>query len=317
MNYKKIVSAAISITVLAASLISSQVNALGGASMTLSGASSASSSFAVTVYENTGSDTVTGANVELSFSQAVSGVSYDYSVGPFTAVTPSGAHNAYGTVSGQNPVATVHFTVASPATVTATVNGNSYLKHVEGSTIESFSISRGSASFTYSAPAVTPPTGSSNHPAASTPSSSTNKASNTSSTTKTGSSTTQNATEADQPKDVASNNSQTSTDKNPTDKANDTDNAKVAGYNPTLAIVLAVLAVLVGAGAIYANRNPKKVAVITAAASAAWLALLPKKKAAAKPVAKKTPAKKANVASKATNATKSKKTSTKKSTKKA
>lgn len=131
------------------------VHALSTATMSLAGSSNTNGTFAVTVYENTGSDTVTSANVSLDFSAPVSNVSYDYSVGPFVATTPSGAHNAYGTVTGQQPVALVRFTVSSPMTVTATVGAASYLKHADTTTgsIESFNISRGSADFTYSAPA--------------------------------------------------------------------------------------------------------------------------------------------------------------------
>lgn len=156
MTYKKLVSFVAGLAVLVASIAPASVSALGTASMTLSGATSSNGTFAVTVYENTGSDTVTGANVELSFSQAVTGVSYDYSVGPFTAATPSGGHNAYGTVTGQNPVALVRFTLANPGSVTATVSGGSYLKHAEGTTVESFSINRGNATFTYDAPVAAP-----------------------------------------------------------------------------------------------------------------------------------------------------------------
>jgi hypothetical protein len=156
MTYKKLVSFVAGLAVLVASIAPASVSALGAASMTLSGATSSNGSFAVTVYEDTGSDTVTGANVELSFSQAVTGVSYDYSVGPFTAATPSGGHNAFGTVTGQNPVALVRFTLASPGSVTATVSGGSYLKHVDGTTVENFSISRGNAAFAYDAPAAAP-----------------------------------------------------------------------------------------------------------------------------------------------------------------
>lgn len=158
MNYTKLASFVSGISLLAASLVPMSVSALSQATMTLSGSSNTTGSFAVTVYENTGSDTVTGANVTLDFSGSVSNVSYDYSVGPFTATTPSGAHNAYGTVTGTQPVATVRFNITSPSTVTATVSTASYLKHVDGTTIENFTISRGSANFTYNAPAAATPT---------------------------------------------------------------------------------------------------------------------------------------------------------------
>jgi cbb3-type cytochrome oxidase subunit 3 len=155
MKYTKILGLAAGISLVAATFLPVQAHALSTASMTLSGASQSNGSFSVVVYENTGSDTVTGAKVDLTFSQAVSGVSYDYGVGPFTAATPSGAHNAYGTVTGQNPVARVTFALASPGTVTATVADSSYLKRAkdDGTGVESFAIDRGSANFTYTAPA--------------------------------------------------------------------------------------------------------------------------------------------------------------------
>jgi|GEM_PF-2208790 len=152
MKFSKITSVVAGLTVLAATLAPVQASALSTATMTLSGATQSNGNFAVTVYEDTGSDTVTGAKVEMSFSQAVSNVAYDYSVGPFTAVTPSGAHNAYGTVTGTNPVARVSFTLANPGTVTASVNANSYLKHASDTSVENFAINRGSADFTYSSP---------------------------------------------------------------------------------------------------------------------------------------------------------------------
>ncbi|HSX34550.1 MAG TPA: hypothetical protein VLF62_02815 [Candidatus Saccharimonadales bacterium] len=154
MKFSKITSVVAGLTVLAATLAPVQASALTTATMTLSGATQSNGSFAVTVFENTGSDTVTGAKVEMSFSQAVSNIAYDYSVGPFTAVTPSGAHNAYGTVTGTNPVARVSFTLATPGTVTASINANSYLKHAGDTSVENFAINRGSADFTYSAPVV-------------------------------------------------------------------------------------------------------------------------------------------------------------------
>lgn len=154
MKFSKITSVVAGLTVLAATLAPVQASALSTATMTLTGSTQSNGTFAVTVYENTGSDTVTGAKVEMSFSQAVSNVAYDYSVGPFTAVTPSGAHNAYGTVTGTNPVARVSFTLATPGTVTASVNANSYLKHASDTSVENFVINRGSADFTYTAPAT-------------------------------------------------------------------------------------------------------------------------------------------------------------------
>jgi len=313
MNYKKIISIVTGLSILAASLMSNQVGALGAASMTLSGTSNASGNFSVSVYEDTGGETVTGANVELSFSQAVSGVNYDYSVGSFPAVTPSGAHNAYGAVTGSKLVAVVSFTVANPGTVVATVNSNSYLKHVEGTTIEYFAINRGSAAFTYSAPAPSnPTTGSGSTGSNSTQSSSsTNKTVANSKTSPTnGTNTT--ITSNDQKVATTNKGSEKTTPTSKNSSKETDNNQKVASYNPTLAIVLALLVVLAGAATIYAKRNPKKIAAI---ASAAWLLIAPKKKAAATP-AKKMPAKKTKSSSKTTKATKSKKTSTKKPAKK-
>ena len=313
MNYKKIISIVTGLSILAASLMSNQVGALGAASMTLSGTSNASGNFSVSVYEDTGGETVTGANVELSFSQAVSGVNYDYSVGSFPAVTPSGAHNAYGAVTGSKLVAVVSFTVANPGTVVATVNSNSYLKHVEGTTIEYFAINRGSAAFTYSAPAPSnPTTGSGSTGSNSTQSSSsTNKTVANSKTSPTnGTNTT--ITSNDQKVATTNKGSEKTTPTSKNSSKETDNNQKVASYNPTLAIVLALLVVLAGAATIYAKRNPKKIAAI---ASAAWLLIAPKKKAAATPT-KKTPAKKTKSSSKTTKATKSKKTSTKKPAKK-
>jgi hypothetical protein len=177
MNYKKFATIASGISILAASFAPLSASALSNAAMTLSGDSNTNGNFAVTVYEDTGADTVTGANVVLNFSSAVSNVSYDYSVGPFVATTPSGAHNAYGTVTGSQPVAVVRFTVASPATVTASVSSASYLKHVDGTTIANFVINGGSADFTYTAPAATsqpaPAAGSTSSKTGSTPATST------------------------------------------------------------------------------------------------------------------------------------------------
>jgi hypothetical protein len=182
MKFSKITSVVAGLTVLAATLAPVQASALSQATMTLSGASQSNGTFAVTVYENTGSDTVTGAKVEMSFSQAVSNIAYDYSVGPFTAVTPSGAHNAYGTVTGTNPVARVSFTLANPGTVTASVNANSYLKHAGDTSVENFAITRGSADFTYTAPVTGGQGGGSNGGTStgSTGSTSSNSSSNTS-----------------------------------------------------------------------------------------------------------------------------------------
>lgn len=158
MSFQRISLTIITIAALSTwAALFSQISAASSASMTLSGSVNTSGKFDVTVYENSGSTTVTGAKVTLTFTGApVANVSYDYSVGPFTAITPSGEHNSYGTVTGLQPVARVSFTVTKPGTVTATVGADSYLKHVEGIDIVSLTINRGHAAFTYAAPTPTP-----------------------------------------------------------------------------------------------------------------------------------------------------------------
>ncbi|HSX15289.1 MAG TPA: hypothetical protein VLF40_00695 [Candidatus Saccharimonadales bacterium] len=140
-------------TLLAATLAPVSASALSTATISMDGVHSSNGQFSVVVYEDTGADTVTGASLALTFDQPVSNVSYDYSVGPFSAVTPSGAHNAYGTVTGRNALARVSFSIASPGTVIADVSGSSYLKHAGDTTIESFVLNLGEAYFTYDAPA--------------------------------------------------------------------------------------------------------------------------------------------------------------------
>ena len=153
MKITKFASALAGVSLLTASLLPMSASALSTATITMDGAYSSNGQFSVVVYEDTGADTVTGANVVLNFSQPVSNVSYDYSVGPFTAVTPSGAHNAYGTVTGRNALARVSFTMATPGTVIADVSESSYLKHAGEATVENFVLNLGEAYFTYTAPA--------------------------------------------------------------------------------------------------------------------------------------------------------------------
>ena len=157
MNYRKLTLLVIGANILVGSLLSVSVSALS-ATVSLSGASNNTGSFAVTIYEDTGTNPVTGANVVLDFSTSVSNVTYDYSVGPFTATTPSGMHDAYGTVTGMQPVAIAHFTLPHPATVTAAVDQASYLKYYDSSSasVQSYVLTRGSADFIYTAPAVKP-----------------------------------------------------------------------------------------------------------------------------------------------------------------
>lgn len=152
MKTTKIVSVFAGLTLLAASLVPMSASALSTASITMDAAYSTNGRFSVVVYEDTGSDSVTSANVVLTFNQPVSDVSYDYSVGQFTATSPSGAHYAYGAVTGKNPLARVSFTLANPGTVIADVDSSSYLKHAGDSGPESFIVNQGEAYFTYTAP---------------------------------------------------------------------------------------------------------------------------------------------------------------------
>jgi hypothetical protein len=140
-------------SLLLAGLAPLSASALSTASITMDADTSTNGHFSVVVYEDTGADTVTGANVVLTFNQAVSDVSYDYSVGPFTAVTPSGAHNAYGTVTGRNALARVSFTGPVGTTIADVATDSSYLKHVEGTTIQNFAFNAGEAYYTYTVPA--------------------------------------------------------------------------------------------------------------------------------------------------------------------
>jgi hypothetical protein len=152
MKSIKIASLVAGISLLAASLLPSTVSA-ASAPMSLSGATQTNGTFSTVVYENSDGP-VTSVLLAMSFSQAVSGVSYDYSVGPFTTTDPSGGHLAQGSVTGNQPVARVSFTLANPGAVDASVNAaGSYLKGVSGTSIVYYTISSNTASFTYSAPA--------------------------------------------------------------------------------------------------------------------------------------------------------------------
>jgi hypothetical protein len=140
-------------SLLLAGLFPLSASALSTASITMDADTSTNGHFSVVVYEDTGADTVTGANLVLAFNQDVTDVSYDYSVGPFTAVTPSGAHNAYGTVTGRNALARVSFTAPVGTTIADVSTDSSYLKHVEGTTIQNFVFTAGEAYYTYTVPA--------------------------------------------------------------------------------------------------------------------------------------------------------------------
>jgi len=153
MKNFKLASLVSGVTLLAATLAPVSASALSTATISMDGVHSSNGSFSFVVYEDTGSDTVTGANVVLTFDQPVNGLSYDYSVGPFTAATPSGAHNAYGTVTGRNALARVSFSISSPGTVIADVSGSSYLKHADATSVTNFDLNLGEAYFTYDAPA--------------------------------------------------------------------------------------------------------------------------------------------------------------------
>jgi hypothetical protein len=245
--------------------------------MTLSGGSNTNGNFAVTVYENTGADTVTGANVVLAFSSAVSNVSYDYTVGPFVATTPSGAHNAYGTVTGTQPVATVHFTINSPMTVTATVDAASYLKHVDGTTISNFVITRGSADFAYTAP-VTPPsnpgsgssTGTSTPKSGSTSGTQTNTGSTSTSTSSTGSTKTGTSTSTGTTSNTGS--KSTKQTKQTTSQRHHFTGRHVAWVSTSL---IALLAVAFGAYWVVLRKRPE---LATGKAYKLYAAVVPSKK---------------------------------------
>lgn len=158
MKNVKLASIISGVGLLIASLAPISASALSVGSMTMEGAYSSDGHFSVIVYENTGADTVTGAAVQLTFSQPVTNVSYDYSVGPFTAVDYSGAHNALGAVSGRNALARVNFTLPNPGTVIADVSASgSYLWHVEGASVQDIAFEKGEAHFTYTAPAPQQP----------------------------------------------------------------------------------------------------------------------------------------------------------------
>jgi hypothetical protein len=300
MTYKKLLSSIAGLTLLVAAFVPVRVGALGQASMTLSGATNTNGNFSVIVYENTGSDTVTGAKVELSFSQAVTSVSYDYSVGPFTAVTPSGAHNAYGTVTGTNPVARVSFKLVNPGSVTASVNGNSYLKHVEGTVVQYFDISRGSANFTYSAPAPSPSTGGGSTPAdggldSSNAPSGSNSPTKKTATTNNGSSTTGNENEQPTTDDAATGevkDDTTKKDDSKSDEAAKNDDTKKTSDNGSawyeiLAMIIAASLAFLAGRRYRAHRMALKARLAEEAAAAAAAAKA-KKTPKKKPTSKKT-----------------------------
>jgi hypothetical protein len=153
MKITKILSFVAGVSLLATTLMPMKVSA-ASVSLSLSGATNTDGSFTATVYEDSGSARVTTAKIDLGFSGSVSNVSYDYSVGPFTNPTPSGARATQGYVTGSQPVARVTFKVANPGTVTTTAGG-SYLKGTNdaGTEVITHSVSGGAATFTYNAPA--------------------------------------------------------------------------------------------------------------------------------------------------------------------
>ncbi|HYH75396.1 MAG TPA: hypothetical protein VD735_05545 [Candidatus Saccharimonadales bacterium] len=152
MKFTKISSIVAGLSLLAISLVPASVSA-ASASLSLTGATQTNGNFAVVVYENSGDAAVTTAKIDLGFSGGVSNVNYDYSVGPFKTATPSGAHVTQGSVTGNQPVARVTFTVANPGSVTTSVGG-SYLKgtSADGTAVVTHSVSGGAATFTYNAP---------------------------------------------------------------------------------------------------------------------------------------------------------------------
>jgi hypothetical protein len=156
MKITKILSFVAGVSLLATTLMPMKVSA-ASVSLSLSGTTNTDGSFTATVYEDSGSARVTTAKIDLGFSGSVSNVSYDYSVGPFTNPTPSGARATQGYVTGSQPVARVTFKVTAPGTVTTTA-GSSYLKGTNdaGTEVITHSVSGGAATFTYNAPAPAP-----------------------------------------------------------------------------------------------------------------------------------------------------------------
>jgi len=151
---KKIASLIAGISLLATTLAPMSASA-ASATMSLTGATQTNGSFSTVVYENSDGP-VSSVSLVMDFSTAVSGVAYDYSVGPFTTTDPSGGHLSQGSVSGQQAVARVTFT-APVGTTNASVNTSaSYLKGASGTTIVRYTMSPASAAFTYNAPASTP-----------------------------------------------------------------------------------------------------------------------------------------------------------------
>ncbi len=151
----KIASALISLGVLAVAPFAA---ALSAPNITLDPGTSQNGQFSTIVYEDSGTVTVTGAKLELTFSQTVSNVSYDYSVGPFNdSVTDDGMHLHKGAVTGRNALARVNFTLANPGTVVVDVSANSSLWHVEGAAPQAMAnLAIGESYFTYSLPAPAP-----------------------------------------------------------------------------------------------------------------------------------------------------------------
>jgi hypothetical protein len=311
--------------IVAASLVPAAAFAAGNASFSFSTSNTSvlnGGSINVSVYENGDNVNVVTTKFsydagKLRFDGMNCGAAFSMKIAETGGATCSVAPGSPA-VSGSQFVGTASFT-ALVGSGSSNISLNSSSKIASNGTNIWNQVSP-AAVISFTTPVSTPPSsnpnpntgdGSGNNGSNPSQSSSTNKtASSAANTSKDQSST------SDQSKDAATNSdTKSSADKKSTDTANETTTEKNAGYNPTLAIALAVLAVLAGV-AFYASRNPKKVAAVAAMASAAWLTVAPKKKSAVKPVAKKTPAKKAKAVSKTTKTTKSKKASTKKPTKK-
>jgi hypothetical protein len=211
MKSIKIASVITGVSLLAATLMPGVASA-ASAAMSLTGATQTNGSFSTVVYENADGP-VSSVNLALNFSTAVSNVNYDYSVGPFTATDPSGYHLSQGAQTTAEPVARVTFTLASPGTVTASINtASSVVKgtNADKTAVVNYTVGAASAGFTYTAPAAsnpvtttpgsttttTPTAGSSKAATTSTSSSSTTATSGSKSSTTTPATTSDTATAA-------------------------------------------------------------------------------------------------------------------------
>jgi len=300
------------------------------ASLSISGSGSyaVGSSFTVVVSENSGSQEVNGVDVRLSYNPSVLQV-MSVSPGDF-ATCPAAPSASGGTITiscaalgskmtGSHTVGVIGFKAIASGTATVSTLSNSAIVDANDSTPENRNDwNRVITSGTYNLVTPVSPQPQSNQGGTTTQANKTTSA--PSSTKTTSGSNTQNPTGTDQSNNIAANSDDsTPATKGATDKAATANGEQAAGYNPTVAIILAVLVALVGAAAIYARRNPRQFAAATSAValavgSAKNATLSVFKKAEAKPVAKKS-ATKAVIAKKP--ATKKKATAKKTPVKKA